>query len=326
MKHDKHLKLRLAITLFAASLSFGAIAQNEYPNRPVQVVVAYPAGGGTDTLARIITTQLAKEFGQSFLVVNRPGASGLIGTGAVARAAPDGYTLLLDTGNATLRPAIEPSTPFQPKDFAPVALLTESPVALAVNASLQVNSIAELVAYSRANPGKVNYASTGPGSPQNLVSELMMKQVGVDWVQVPYQGGGPALIDLNAGRVQVMFSNPVPLMPYVSTNRLKVLAVTSRERLPALDSVPTMGESGQRDFVIGFWNGVLAPAGTPAPIVTKLGEVLLKIMAQSHVREALIRQGSVLMPLGPEPFGKYMSEDTERWKRIAKTINYKPVQ
>lgn len=326
MKLDKRSTLRVAVAFVSAWLSLGAMAQGDYPNRPVQVVVAYPAGGGTDTLARIITTQLAKELGQPFVVVNRPGASGLIGTGAVARAAPDGYTLLLDTGNATLRPAIEPSTPFQPKDFAPVALLTESPVALAVNASLPVSSVAELVAYSRANPGKVNYASTGPGSPQNLVSELMMKQAGVDWVQVPYQGGGPALIDLNAGRVQVMFSNPVPLIPYVNTNRLKVLAVTSRERLPALDRVPTMSESGQRDFVIGFWNGVLAPIGTPAPIISKLGDALLKTMALPQVREALIRQGSVLMPLGPEPFAKYMSEDTEHWKRIAKTINYKPIQ
>lgn len=318
--------LRLAAAAVALPAAFATEAQGDYPSRSVQMVVAYPAGGGTDTLARLVTSELTKELGQSFVVVNRPGASGLIGTSSVARAAPDGYTLLLDTGNVTLRPAIEPSTPFQPKDFAPIALLTESPVALAVNAALPVNSVPELIAYSRANPGKVNYASTGPGSPQNLVGELMKKQAGVDWVQVPYQGGAPALNDLNAGRVQVMFSNPVPLMPYVATNRLKVLAVTSRERLPALDSVPTMGEAGQRDFVIGFWNGVLAPAGTPAPIVKKLGDALLKTVALPHVREALVRQGTVLTPLGPDPFAKYMTEDSARWERVAKAINYKPAQ
>ncbi|WP_077001700.1 tripartite tricarboxylate transporter substrate binding protein [Variovorax sp. KK3] len=318
--------LRLATAAVALLVAFGSQAQGDYPARPVQVVVAYPAGGGTDTLARLITNELTKDLGQSFVVVNRPGASGLIGTSSVARAAPDGYTLLLDTGNVTLRPAIEPSTPFRPKDFAPIALLTESPVALAVNADLPVNSVPELIAYSRANPGKVNYASTGPGSPQNLVGELMKKQAGVDWVQVPYQGGAAALNDLNAGRVQVMFSNPVPLMPYVATHRLKVLAVTSRERLPALDSVPHMAEAGQRDFVIGFWNGVLAPAGTPAPIVKKLGDALLKTVALPHVREALVRQGSVLTPLGPAPFAKYMTEDSARWERIAKTIDYKPAQ
>ncbi|VWX56148.1 conserved exported hypothetical protein [Burkholderiales bacterium 8X] len=303
-----------------------ATAQGDYPARAVQVVVAYPAGGGTDTLARLITVELGKDFGQSFVVVNKPGASGLIGTQAVARAAPDGYTLLIDTGNVTLRPAIEPSTPFKPKDFAPIALLTESPVALAVNAQVPVNSVAELVAYSKANPGKVNYASTGPGSPQNLVSELMKTKAGLDWQEVPYQGGAAALTDLTADRVQVMFSNPVPLMPYANTQRLKVLAVTSRERLPALDSVPTMAQSGQADFQIGFWNGVLAPAGTPAPIVAKLSASLLKIMKMPAVQDALMRQGSVLMPLGPQAFASYMTEDSARWKQIAKTINYKPVQ
>lgn len=322
---------RTALWLAALSASAGLLAPlaawaDEYPSRPVQLVVAWPAGGGTDTLARLVSAELSKVLGQSVVVVNRPGASGLIGTSSVARAAPDGYTLLLDTGNVTLRPAIEPATPFASKDFAPVALLTESPVALAVNASVPVNSMAELIAYSRANAGKVNYASTGLGSPQNLVTELMKAQLGLDWVHVPYQGGSPALTDLNAGRVQLMFSNPVPLMPYVTTNRLKVLAVTSRERLQALPNVPTMAEAGVKDFVIGFWNGVVAPAGTPAPVVAKLSEALMKAMAMQHVREALVRQGSVLTPLPADAFARYVVEDSGRWKSIAKTINYKPAQ
>ncbi|VTU30629.1 Argininosuccinate lyase [Variovorax sp. SRS16] len=320
---------RAALRLLAATAAWAALAafgQGDYPSKPVQVVVAYPAGGGTDILARIVTRELDKAFGQSFIVINKPGASGVIGTAMVARAAPDGYTLLIDTGNVTLRPAIEPATPFKPKDFTPVALLTETPVALAVNASVPVTSVAELVAYSHANPGKINYASTGPGSPQNLVTELMKIKAGVDWQEIPYQGGGPALNDLNAGRVQLMFSNPVTLMPYANTHRLKVLAVTSRERLPALESVPTMAESGQPELDIGFWNGVVAPAGTPAPIVARLSDALLKIMKLPEVRAALLRQGSVLMPLGPEPFAHYMAEDTARWERVAKTIRYKPLQ
>lgn len=310
------------IGMFAFGLP--AHAQANYPNRPVQVVVAYPAGGGTDTLARIVATELSKTLGQSFVVVNKPGAAGMIGTTAVARALPDGYTLLLDTGNVTLRPAIESDTPFKSSDFTPVALLTESPVTLAVNAAMPVSTLAELITYSKANPGKINYASTGPGSPQNLVSELFKTKAGLDWQEVPYQGGGPALNDLNAGRVQVMFSNPVPLMPFVNTGRLKVLAVTSAERLSALKNIPTMAEAGQADFRIGFWNGVLAPAGTPATVIAKLSDTILDIMQRPAVRDALSRQGSVLMPLGPTPFAQYMVEDTAGWERVAKTINYKP--
>lgn len=310
------------IGMFVSSLP--AYAQADYPNRPVQIVVAYPAGGGTDTLARIVATELSKTLGQSFVVVNKPGAAGIIGTTAVARALPDGYTLLLDTGNVTLRPAVEPGTSFKPGDFAPVALLTESPVTLAVNAATPVNTLTELITYSKANPGKINYASTGPGSPQNLVSELFKTRAGLDWQEVPYQGGGPALNDLNAGRVQVMFSNPVPLMPFVNTGRLKVLAVTSAERLSALKNIPTMAEAGLADFRIGFWNGVLAPAGTPTNVIAKLSDTILDIMKRPAVRDALSRQGSVLMPLGPVPFAQYMVEDTAGWERVAKTISYKP--
>ena len=320
---DRRAILRLAAAALAAP-ALSARAQPEYPDKPIQLVVAYPAGGGTDTLARLVADGLGPYLGQTVLVVNRAGASGLIGTSQVARAAADGYTLLLDTGNSTLRPAIEPATPFKPAGFTPVCLLTESPVALAVSSSLPVNSLAELVAYSRKHPGTVNYASTGPGSPQNLVSELMKVKAGLDWMQVPYQGGAPALADLVAGRVHVMFSNPVPLMPYVSTNRLKVLAVTSGSRLPALDQVPTMKEAGQPDFEIGFWNGVLAPAGLPAPVVDKLSAALLKVMAQPKVRDALVRQGSVLTPLGPREFASYMGGDTNRWKSVATAIGYQP--
>lgn len=324
-KIDRRAALRWAAAALATPTALGALARPPYPTKTVQLVVAWPPGGGTDTLGRLLAEALGKALGQTVLVVNRPGASGLIGTAQVARAAPDGYTLLLDTGNATLRPAIEPATPFKPSDFAPVALLTESPVALAVSPSVPVNTVAELVAYSRANPGKINYASTGPGSPQNLMGELMKTKAGLDWVQVAYQGGAPALTDLTAGRVQVMFSNPVPLMPYANTQRLKVLAVTSAERLPALPQVPTMAEAGHPDFVIAFWNGVLAPAGTPAPVVEKLGAALLEVMAQPAIRDALVRQGSVLMPLGPKELAAYMAKDSAHWKSVATTIRYQPV-
>lgn len=324
MKLTKRAVLRVGAASLLAPGAFATLAASRYPQRPVQLVVAWPPGGGTDTLARLIADGLRRELGESVLVINRAGASGLIGTTAVARAEPDGYTLLLDTGNSTLRPAIDGSTPYRPRDFVPIALLTESPVALAVSTAVPANTLADLLAYSRANPGKINYASTGHGSPQNLVTELLKKHAGLDWLQVPYQGGAPALTDLVAGRVHLMFSNPVPLMQYVKAGKLTVLAVTSAERLPALPEVPTMAEAGQPDFVVGFWNGVVAPAGTPRPIITQLGAALVKLMGEAHIKDALIAQGSVLMPLGPEPFAAYMARDSARWAGVAKTIGYQP--
>ena len=299
-------------------------AQDAYPRKPVQVIVAYPPGGGTDTLARLITAELGRHFGQTFVVVNRPGAAGVIGTAIAARAPADGYTLLLDTGNSTLRPVVEPRTTFKADDFAPIALLTESPIALVVTRDLPVGSISELIAYTKANPGRISYASTGAGSPQYMAAELLKARRELDWVQVSYQGGAPALVDLIAGRVQVMFSNPVPLMPYFLDGRLNALAVTAAERLPALGQVPTMAEQGVPDFQIGFWNGMLAPAGTPSAIVRQLSDALLTILEMPQVIDSLAQQGSVRRPLGTNEFRPYMAADSERWKRIAKEIRYQP--
>jgi tripartite-type tricarboxylate transporter receptor subunit TctC len=322
----KLLRKLIAIAVLALVAIGAAFAESSYPSRPVQVVVAYPAGGGTDLLARLITAELSKELGQSFIVVNRPGASGAIGTDSVARAAPDGYTLLLDTGNITLRPAVDDKTRFRPKDFVPIALLTESACALVVTNSLPVSSLRELIEYSRAHPGKINYATTGQGSPQQLLGELLKKKANLDWVEVPYQGGAPALLDLDAGRVQVMFSNPVPLMPYLKRKRLKALAVTTGSRLPGLENVPTMAEEGQDDFVVSFWNGVLAPAGTPAPVVKKLSDALVKIMAMPKVRDTLIQQGSIIATLPADEFARYVNEDSARWNKIAQIIGIRSAQ
>lgn len=299
-------------------------ASETYPVKPVQMIVAYPPGGGTDTLARMIAAELAKKFGQPFLVVNRPGAAGAIGTAMAARAPADGHTLLLDTGNSTLRPVVEPRTSFQPDDFSPVALLTESPIALVTTRELPVRTVRELVDYIKAHPGKISYASTGPGSPQNMAAELLKVRRELDWVQVSYQGGAPALVDLIAGRVQVMFSNPVPLMPYFLDGRLNAIAVTAAERLPALGQVPTMAEEGFADFQIGFWNGVLAPAGTPTDIVDRLSDALIAILEMPQVVDALERQGSVRKPLASAQFIPYMTSDSQRWQRIATEIRYQP--
>jgi tripartite-type tricarboxylate transporter receptor subunit TctC len=289
-----------------------------WPTRPVQMIVAYPPAGGTDILARLVAAELGRAIGQPVVVINRSGASGAIGTEAAARAAPDGYTLLMATANVTINPAVDPKTRVNPtRDFVPVTLLSESPFALVVPSALPVKSLADMVAYSRAHPGRISYASTGIGSPQQLAAELLKKTSELDWVHVPYQGGGPALNDMIGGNVQVMFSNVLPVLPHLQANKLRALGVTTTQRLPALANIPTLVEQGHGDMVFSFWSGVLAPAGTPPAIVARLNDALMKIMREPAIIERLNREGSIVKPLPSAEFSAYIAEDAIRWKRIA---------
>jgi tripartite-type tricarboxylate transporter receptor subunit TctC len=282
------------------------------------MIVAYPPAGGTDILARVVASELGREIGQPVVVVNRSGASGAIGTEAAARAAPDGYTLLMATANVTVNPAVDPKIRVKPtRDFVPVTLLSESPFALVVSAGLPVKSLGELAAYSRAHPGLINFASTGIGSPQQLAAELLKKSIGLDWVHVPYQGGGPALNDMMSGNVQVMFSNVLPVLPHLKADKLRAIGVTTTQRLPALPDIPTLAEQGHGDMVFSFWSGVLAPTGTPSAIVARLNDALMKIMQKPAIIERLTREGSIVNPLPSAGFGAYIAEDAIRWQRIA---------
>jgi len=310
----------LALVSWVAPAGAAPDAAAPYPARPVEIIVAYPPGGGTDILARLVSEQLSRALGQPVLVVNRGGASGAIGTEAAARARPDGYTLLMATSNVTISPAIDPGIRFDPtRDFVPVALLSESPFVLAANAKLPVRSFAELAEYSRRHGGEINYASTGPGSPQHLSTELLCRLAGLQWVHIPYQGGAPAVADLLAGHVQVMLSNVLPILPYLQDGRIRPLAVTTGAPLPALPDVPTLASQGQPEMVIGFWTGLLAPAGTPPAIVARLESALLGIMERPEIRDKLTREGSVVRPMASRDFADYIAQDAARWKRIART-------
>jgi len=295
-----------------------AQADAPWPTRPVQMIVAYPPAGGTDILARLVATELGRAIGQPVVVVNRSGASGAIGTETAARAAPDGYTLLLATANVTLNPAVDPKTRVNPtRDFVPVTLLSESPFALVVPSTLRVKSLADMIAYSRAHPGAISFASTGIGSPQQLAAELLKRTSSLDWVHVPYQGGGPALNDMMAGNVQVMFSNVLPVLPHLEAGKLRALGVSTTQRLPALPDTPTLVEQGHAEMVFSFWSGVLAPAGTPPAIVARLNEALMKIMQEPAIVERLTREGSIVKPLPSAEFATYLAADAARWKRMA---------
>jgi len=310
----------LALMFNAGHAADAGQAQNAYPSRPVEIIVAYPPGGGTDILTRLVAEQLSLALKQPVLVVNRGGASGAIGTEAAARAKPDGYTLLMGTSNVTISPAIDAKTRFNPtRDFVPVALLSESPFVLAANAALPVRDFADLVAYSRQHEGEINYASTGTGSPQHLATELLCKLAGLQWVHIPYQGGAPAVADLLAGHVQVMLSNVLPVQPYLKGGKAKPLAVTTQDPLPALPQVPTLASQGQPDMVISFWTGLLAPAGTAPAIVSKLEAAVLQIMEKPEIRDKLIREGSVVRPMASQDFARYIAQDAAHWKRVAQT-------
>lgn len=316
-------KLFMLAAAGAALVPLALAAEAAYPARPIQIVVAYPPGGGTDTLTRIVTKELGSRLGQSFLVVNKPGASGAIGATFAARAPADGYTLLMDTGTIALRPAIDGPGKFNPDDYVPVARVAEQSYALVVSASTPVKTVAELVTHAHTHPGKVNYASVGHGTVQYMLGELFKTRNRIDWTHVRYQGGAPAMNDLTAGRVQVTFSNTVPLMPFLQSGKVRVLAVTSRRRLEAMPEVPTMEELGYRDFG-DFWSGIFAPRGTPSAIVSHLSDAVLEVMRQPEVVKALLRQGNVVAPMGARPFAKFIRSDIQRWTRVASDINYKP--
>ncbi|UHL65259.1 tripartite tricarboxylate transporter substrate binding protein [Paralcaligenes sp. KSB-10] len=289
-----------------------------YPDKSIRMIVAYPPGGGTDILARLVGAELGRELGQSIIVINRGGASGAIGTLAAARSDPDGYTILLATSNVTITPAIDKTAKFSvTRDFKAVTLLTESPFALVATPSLKIKTLQDLVELSRKNRGSINYASTGVGSPQQLATELFKKRTGLDWLHVPYQGGGPSLSALLEGQVQVMFSNVLPVLPYIKTGKLVALAQTTQERLPVLPDVPTMAEAGSKNFVVSFWSGILVPAKTPDSIITTLNTALLKVMQKPNIREQLIAQGTIVHPLNSLKFAEYIHQDQAYWRHVA---------
>lgn len=293
-----------------------AYADSNYPSRPVSIVVAYPPGGGIDTLARLVSIELTKRLKQSVVVLNKPGASGSIGTAAVARAAPDGYTFVLSGANAILSPLVDPKLSFRIQDFAPVARLTETPYSLAISPSLKVGSLEELIALSKKKPGQLNFASTGLGSVQHLLGELLKQRAQIDWMHVPYQGGGQALRELAAGRVHVMFSNPIPLLPYIKEGTIQVAAIATDERISALPDVSTMKEQGVTDFDIKTWVGLLAPAGTPEAIRKRVSDEIQVILALPEIKEAINQQGSIVSFLSADEFASYLEKDESRWKKI----------
>ena len=298
-------------------------AQSSYPNRAVKIIVPFAPGGASDFVGRIMQPRLSELLGQQIVIENRGGAAGSIGMEVAARSAPDGYTLVLaNVGSMAINPGVFTNLPINNlRDFIPVTQVVDVPGVLIVHPSVAANSVKELVAYVRANPGKLNYASPGSGSQNRLEMEILRKaEGGMDMVHVPYKGGaGPAVTGLIAGETQMMFSTVSSALGHIKGGRLKALAITSTKRLEPLPDVPTMKESGYPDGASGSWQGVLVPTGTPRAVVDRLFESLVQTMKTPDVIERLARGGAeAVTSTSPKAFAEFVAAETLRWGKVAK--------
>jgi len=295
-----------------------------YPTRPVRWIVGYPPAGATDIAARLMGQWLSDRLGQPFVIENRPGASGNIGTEAVVNALPDGYTLLLvNAGNAINAMLYEKLKYNLIRDIAPVAGIIRVPLVMQVNPSVPVKTVPEFIAYAKANPGKLNMASAGNGTPQHVSGELFKMMAGVNMTHVPYRGSAPALTDLLGGQVQVVFDTTLASIEYIRAGRLRPLAVTTATRLEALPEIPTVS-----DFLPGYeasgWYGVGAPKNTPTEIVDKLNKEINAALANPKIKAQLADLGGIVLALSPAEFGKLIADETEKWGKVIRAANIKP--
>jgi tripartite-type tricarboxylate transporter receptor subunit TctC len=312
--------LLLGATQPASPESTPAASASGYPSRPIRLIVPFPPGGSTDILARALGQKLSQGLAQPVVIDNRPGAGGSIGAEAVARAAPDGYTLMMGhLGTLAVNPAIYKNLPYDPvTSFAPVSLMAIVPSVLVVNPSLPVTSAAELIAYAKAHPGKLAYGSAGSGSTSHLTTEYFKLVTGTDILHVPYKGVGPMLTDLVSGQLSMGLNGAPAVMAHVNAGRLRPLAVTSVRRLEALPQVPTLDEAGVHGFDASGWYGVVAPAGTPQPIVARLNAEIGRAMQTPELRSRLDNEGALPAPGTPEAFGAFIRVEIARWDAVLK--------
>ncbi len=290
-----------------------------YPVKPIRFIVPFPAGSGTDIIARLVAIKLSDSLKQQVVIDNRPGASTIIGTEIVARAPPDGYTIIIASNNHAINPALFARLPFDPvKDFAAVGELALLPFILVVHPSIPVRSVKDLVALARANPGKLAYASTGNGTPPHVAGELLKQLTHIDIVHVPYKGSAAALTDVVAGQVPFMFVNTLSSVQYVRGGRLRAIAVGTKKRISIMPELPTLIESGVPNFDVALWAGVLTTAGTPPEIIVKLNRELVAVLAQPDVKEKLMAEGAEVMPSTPEEFSALIVSEIDRLGKIAR--------
>jgi len=320
---------RLSLVLIAGAAHFliasPGLAQSGWPNKPVRIVVPFAPGGTTDILARAVAPELSKAFGQQFVVDNRAGAGGNVGADIVAKSAGDGYTLLMGTvGTHGINKALYAKLPYDPqKDFVPITLVAAVPNVMEMNAdkakALGINTVADFIKYAKANPGKLNMASSGNGTSIHLAGELFKSMTGTFMTHIPYRGSGPALLDMVAGNMDVMFDNLPSSMAQIKAGKLKALAVTSSQRSAALPDVPTVEEAGHlKGFEASSWFGLLAPAGTPADVVNRIQQEVAKSLNTPAIKEKLLAQGAIPSGNTPAEFAKLIDAEHKKWAKVVK--------
>jgi tripartite-type tricarboxylate transporter receptor subunit TctC len=310
--------LRILLVAAVAALA-GAAGAQTYPSKPIRIIVPYAAGGTSDILARQVAPKLTEAWGQPVLVENKPGANGNVGADFVAKSAPDGYTMLLaDIGALCISPSVFPHLPFDPtKDFSPIVMVSYSPHVLAVHPSVPVNSVQELIAYAKANPGKLNFAISGIGGAPHLAGIEFAQRAGVNWTYIPYKGGSQAVVDVVAGQANVLFNGMLATWPSVTGGRLKALAISSSRRVASAPSTPTVAET-LPGFETGSVQGVVAAAGTPREIVAKLNAEFTRALNGQDIKDKLAAQGTEVRTGTPESFGDFIRNETARWAKVVK--------
>jgi len=314
------MKNTLKQTLCILALIFAATASAQsFPTKPIKIIVPFPAGGTVDFFARVISTKLSDALGQSVLVENRAGAGGNIAAEAVAKAAPDGYTLLMGSEIIAINTSLYSKIGYDPvKDLAPITLVGTVPNILIVHPGLPVNSVNDLIALAKKTPGKISFASTGQGTSTHLSSELFKLMANIDMLHIPYKGGPPAIADLISGQVNMMFINMPTGITHVRSGKAKIIAVSSIKRVSQLPDVPTVDQAGVKGFETSAWSGLYAPAGTPADIINRLNAEVVKILKQPSVREQLMAQGAEPVGDTPEEFSRFTLAEISKWAKIIK--------
>lgn len=320
----RHHFLQAAIASSLAILCSAPAFAQSYPNKSVKIIVPFAAGGPADNYARFMAQRLQDSLGQSFVVENRPGAGAIIGTDAVAKSAPDGYTLLLMSNAQTVNETLITTKPYQLlRDFVPIAPINYSDLVLVANPSLAASNTKDLLKLALDKPGKLNYASSGPGTPYHMAGELFKSMSGTYLVHIPYRGSTGARTDVIGGQVDMMFDAVTTMVEQVRAGKVKAIATTGKTRSDVLPDVPTISESGVPGYEATIWLGIMAPKGTPKAVVDKLNEAVSKISSQADVKQTWAKQGAVPMVMSPEAFEKYARDDIAKWAKVIKTAGIK---